>query len=132
MRPAGIGVEHREAHTVHLEVIAGTPGTPDEAVRRDPVEELEIQRIPHRLARLENETRVVAIEQRGHAAEVICVGVGNHQHVDSRGTMSGKIRRHDPSARIPLVGSRARIHHHPVAAGRAQDGRVALPYVEKM
>jgi hypothetical protein len=130
--PGRIRVEHGEAHAVEGEPLPRAPGMPPDVPGLEVVEEGAVDRVGDQLGRLADEPRRQAVDQRLRAAEMIEVGVRDHEHVHGPRPHPPEEGEDDLPAGVPPCVARPRVDHDPMAAGRPDGGGVALPHVEKM
>ena len=95
-------------------------------------QELEVQRLSQRGARLEYAAHGQRLEQRGQAADVIGVPVRGHDQRHLAGAVPPQKRHHHAATRVAGRAARAGVHHHPMPRRGAQHHRIALPDVQEM
>ena len=130
--PRGVGAHHVQAQPVDLEAIAATRRMPGRARRFHRRQELEVQRPPQRLTRLQDQPWRKHPEHRRDAAQVVRVAVRRDHEREPRSAVPPQVRNHHAAAGVAHRRPGAAIDQNPAARGGPQQGGVPLPHVEEM
>ena len=127
-------MQHRDAHAVELEPLAGRRRVPGYPVGAEPIEKARCT--ASRLRRAPGSITSARPEPRHHgrqAAEMIGVSVGNHRAAERPRALPLEKRSHHRASRIARLRLRGR---HPSGSsappGVRITARVALTHVQKM
>ena len=127
-----IRVQQTERDAIQVEPVARNAGMPRHAIGGYFVEEAIVGGVRERSAGLDDKAGAKPIEDGGRAPDVVAWAWGDDQRRDCRCRLPREKRDDDSLARVPALRPGARIDHHEAAAGRAEDGTVPLPHIEKM
>jgi hypothetical protein len=125
-------MQHRKGDPIEYETLIATSRMPGNSLRSQGVEELIVQRIRYAFSGLEHKRCRESLEDAGHTAKMIGVGMGDDQRRKLPDSAADQKRHQHPAAGVTVAAARSCIDNNPPAGGRSQDCTIALTYVEKM
>src|SRR6266496_180007 len=130
--PQRIGAQHLEHHAVHLDPVPRSGRVPARPRRFHLGEELEIQRPPQRLPRLEHQLGIECLDHCRQTAQVIGVAVRRDHHREPLRPLPAQERDHHTPPGVAPGNAGTPVNHNPAAVRGAESGRITLAYIEKM
>lgn len=124
------GVQDRQDHRIQRHGIAGAAGAPRRPNLIHRSLELEIQRGPQRLTRLDHQVGRQRAGQGRNPAQVIGVAVTGDQKIQRPNPVPAEKRQHHAPPGIAGRRSRTAIHHGPAPARGAEHDGVPLAHVQ--
>jgi hypothetical protein len=130
--PGWIGMKNGEGNPVQDEPLITAGSVPPNVTGSELVEKGIVERVSYPLARLYHHLSVEPIQHAGDTAKMVRVGVGNDNHLQLPGPLTGQERNNHSPPRIAVAASWTRIDQDPTPRGGPQDGPISLPHIEKM